>query len=187
MFLLAVLYKVVPKGDGAKDCVHSGWAWLFLFMSPQWQLMLKVREGGVCWNLLEDCFLLTAPWCCSRLCSACEERSPWGAEARTWGPRLCTDNVPLSSPPPNIRCKWLPIKICLLHQDSCRKAVESEAYGFVGLERKLSLLIFASALFQSHTEGRSYLLVTKEVLTRPWVIPARPVQIKVCRAQSCKN
>lgn len=173
--------------DSAKDCVRSGWAWLFLFMSPRWQLVLKVREGGVRGNPLEDCFLLIAPWCCPNLCCGLEERCPWRAEAWTWGPRLCTDSVPLSSLPPNIRCKWLPIKICLLRQDSCRKAAENEAHGFVELEGKLSLVIFASALFQSHRERRPDLLVTKEILTRPQVIPARPVQIKVCRAQSCEN
>lgn len=146
-------------------------------------------EGG--WSVWEPAEGLFSPHSSLVLLQAVqspEEEEP----LRTWGMNLwtktvCTDNVPLSSLPPNIRCKWLPIRICLLHQDSCRKAAENEAYGFVELEGKLSLLIFASALLQSHRERRPYLLVTKEVLTRPQVIPARPVQIKVCRAQSCEN
>lgn len=171
--------------DSAKDCVRSGWAWLFLFMSHNdsscWRWG-RVECVGTCWRIVFS----SIPRCCSKLCRAWEERCPWGAEAQTWGPQQCTQCAPLLSPP-SIRGKWLPTKICLFHRDSCRKAAEHEAYVFVELKRKLSLLIFASALFQSGWERRPYLLVTKEVLARPWVIPARPAQIKVCRAQSCEN
>lgn len=140
----------------------------------------------MCGNLLEDCSLLTAPWCCSKLAVPGRREAPGELrhehEDQDRVHRQC---APLLSP--SQHHMQMAIKICLLHQNSCRKAAENEAYGFVELEGKLSLLIFASALFQSHAERRPYLLVKKEVLIRPQVIPARSVQIKVCRAQSCEN
>lgn len=189
MFLLAVLYKVVPKwfilprtvfvhaGLGfSSSCPHDdGLCW-------RWG---RVECVGIGWRIVFSSQLLGAAPSCAVLW---RRHVPEELRREAKGQDgVHTDNVVYSSLPPKTRCKWLPTKTCLLQWDSWRKAADNETHGFIELERKQSLLILASVLFQSWRERRPYLLVAKEVLTRTQIIPEKPVQIKVFTAQSCEN
>lgn len=189
MFPLAVLYKVVPKWFILPRIVFVQPGLGFSSSHPHgdgscWRWGM-VEHVGISWRIAFSLQLLGAAPSCAVLLRGHVPEEPT-CEAKDQD-GVCTHNMVLSSLPPNTRCKWLPTKICLLWWDSWRKAAENEACGFVELERKQSLLILASVLFQLWRERRPYLLVTKEILTRLQRMPAKPVQIKVCTGQSCEN
>ena len=141
-------------------------------------------EGG--WSVWESVSGLFSP--CSYLVLL-QAVQCFGGEMslKSWGVKLRTKAV---------STQWGPLLSSSQHQMQMAayknlpfygEAAENEAHGFVELERKQSPLILASVLFQSWRGRRPYLFVAKEALTRPQIIPAKPVQIKVCTAQSCEN
>lgn len=203
MFLLAAWHKLAPKWFTLPKIVfvQAG-----LGSSSSWPRddslcwrWGRVEGVGIGWKVVFPCsyLVLLQPVQCFRGNRSLKSQ---GVKLRTkLVSTQTTQSSPLpllspSSPPPLLspcsplsQCQVqtaayenLPLRVRLLKAHSWKR--DSQVW-WTGKKTKT----FNTCLCTLSKGRKPYLSVIKEVLTRPQIIPAKPVQIKVCTAQSCQK